>query len=117
MSPWFHDSKRTLQLLFTIQPHDTLKLGMHRIRRRWQEAKINNASRAPLHKDQPAEIAIARNNNTALLLRDPEEIVIVRFAQAELSCGSDVMAEADQEADRRGIDILVAQESHGVGAR
>lgn len=117
MATWLDDNKRVLQILLGIQRQNSFQFGMHGILGRRQGAEIDDSRPAALDKDKAAEIAVAGDENTALLVCDPKQFRVFGLAQAKQSRRCYVMAQAGQEANRSGIDILVGQKLHGVGAR
>ena len=109
--------KGTLQFLLGVQRQDPFQFGMDGILARGRQAKIEDSRPTTLDEDESAEIAVTGNEDAALLVRDTKQFGIRSLSQTQLSHRYDVMAQAAEELDRDGINILVGQELHGVGAR
>jgi hypothetical protein len=107
MPAWFDDDKRTLQLLFAVQRQDPLKFRMHGIPGGGQDTEVDHSRSAALDEDEPAEITIASDENSPLLLGHPKQIGVLRLRQAKLSGRNNVMPQAAQESNGGGINILV----------
>ena len=71
----------------------------------------------PWTKMKHTEIAVPGDEDSTLLLGHPKQFKIRGPGHSELRCRHDIMSQAAQKSDRHGIDILVGQEPHGVGAR
>ena len=65
---------------------------MHGIQDRGQHAEIDNSRPTASDKDKPAEIAVAGDEDTNLLLSDPKQFHILSLGQAPLDRRYDIMA-------------------------
>jgi len=91
------DNKRTLQFVFAVQAQGTLKLGMHRSLGRRQDTEIDNPRTTTPDKDQPAEITIAGDEDTALLMSNSKQLGVISLCKTKLSYRGNVMSHAAQK--------------------
>ena len=117
MTPRFDDDKGALQFRLAVQRKHSLKFGMHRILRRGEYTKVNDAGPASLNENKPAKIAVAGHEDSLLLVRDPQQFRVIRLRQSKLSGPNNIMSQTAQKVDRDGVNILIGEKFHGVAAR
>jgi hypothetical protein len=76
------DNKGTLQLLLAVQRQDALKFGMHGTEGRRQNPKVDNSGAAALDEDKCPEIAVARHEDSPLLMGGSQQFGVFRLGQA-----------------------------------
>src|SRR4051794_41004471 len=113
----FNDHERSLQHLLAVQRQNAVELCVHGGLIRWQDAQIDNSRSSALHEHQRAEITVARHKDPRLLARDAKQLGIECLSKTNLSSGNNIMAQATQESNRDGIDILIGEKLHGIVAR
>jgi hypothetical protein len=70
-----------------------------------------------LDKNQRAEIAIARDEDTPLLASNAKQLGIIRLRQAKPCDGNHIMPQVSQETNGKTVNVLVGKKLHGVVAR
>ena len=92
------DNKRTQQFLLVVQGQDPLELSVHCILGRGQDAEIDDTCPTAQNEDQPPEIAVARDEDTALILGHAKQFKVLGLGQTNLSNCNDIVAPGPTES-------------------
>src|SRR5438067_683972 len=88
--------------------------GGNRCRR---HPEIEHARLEMLYEHQVSEVTITSNKKPAVGVCDVEKLRVERFRHRQVGRCHDIMSVIAQEANRRGVDILIYQESHALAVR
>jgi hypothetical protein len=112
MPSGFNHNERVSELFFGVTPEHIFQFcvnGVHRLR---GNAEINDAASSGFHKNQAAEVPVARDEDSMILRCPGEQVPVTGLRHAEGASRDNLVSQRLKAPFRDRVNILVEEKPH-----